>query len=364
MSPPQTNHWMRFFFIIQGEGRGHMMQALALSGMLRRNGHELSTVVVGKSMERTIPKFFIEEIGTKVEQVDSPNFTTDSRNRSVRMGKSILVSLFSLGKHIRSIWSIDQLVRKDQPDVIINFYDFIGGLYNIIKSPKAKFICIAHQYLVDHSSFEFAKGRLFDRTSFHISNWLTSYGTDLRLALSFQKNSDEGMMVVPPLLRQKILDAERTYGNHLLVYLLNHGYAADIDQYHDQYPEEVIHCFWDNPDAPDELKIDETLTYHRLNGAKFVKFLASCKGYVTTAGFESVCEAMYLEKPVMMVPVEGHFEQACNALDATKAGAGISRKSFDLKKIIDYLPSHEGNSEEFRKWVSTAEAVYLEKLTT
>ena len=36
-----------------------------------------------------------------------------------------------------------------------------------------------------------------------------------------------------------------------------------------------------------------------------------CKAYASTAGFESVCEAMYLGKPILMVPA--HIEQDCNA---------------------------------------------------
>lgn len=49
--------------------------------------------------------------------------------------------------------------------------------------------------------------------------------------------------------------------------------------------------------------------------------MAGCKAYASTAGFESICEAMYLGKPVLMVPA--HIEQDCNAYDAMKAGAGI-----------------------------------------
>lgn len=31
---------MKFLFIVQGEGRGHLTQALTLEDMLLRNGHE------------------------------------------------------------------------------------------------------------------------------------------------------------------------------------------------------------------------------------------------------------------------------------------------------------------------------------
>ena len=40
---------MRFLFIVQGEGRGHLTQALALEEMLTRNGHEIVEVLVGRN---------------------------------------------------------------------------------------------------------------------------------------------------------------------------------------------------------------------------------------------------------------------------------------------------------------------------
>ena len=43
---------LRFLFIVQGEGRGHLTQALSLADMLRRHGHEVVEVLVGKSHGR------------------------------------------------------------------------------------------------------------------------------------------------------------------------------------------------------------------------------------------------------------------------------------------------------------------------
>jgi len=63
--------------------------------------------------------------------------------------------------------------------------------------------------------------------------------------------------------------------------------------------------------------------------------MAKCKGLVTTAGFESVSEAMFLRKPVLMIPVKGHFEQFCNSRDAFKIGAGIFSEKFEINKLTD-----------------------------
>ncbi len=354
---------MRFLFIVQGEGRGHMTQALALSSVLRRQGHEITRVVVGRSERRTIPDFFLDKIQSRVYQVDSPNFVTDNDQKSVSLMKSIWLGLRRLGVYRSSLKQLDQMVKEDQPDVIINFYDFIGGLYNGIKKPKSKFVCIAHQYLAGHSTFEFPEGPLLDRSLMKLGNSVTSFGADQRLALSFQELPDEpGIEVVPPLLRKEVTDLVPEEQDHLLVYMLNHGYSAEVDVFHRDYPDQKLECFWDKPEAPEKLEIDDKLTYHRLNGELFIEKMRTCKGFLTTAGFESVCEAMYLGKPVMMMPVEGHYEQACNALDAQKVGAGISSKSFDLKKLLEYLPKHVDKSEKFRHWCDRSEPIFLAKL--
>ena len=36
---------MKFLFIVQGEGRGHLTQAITLEEILRRNGHEVVEIV-------------------------------------------------------------------------------------------------------------------------------------------------------------------------------------------------------------------------------------------------------------------------------------------------------------------------------
>jgi len=86
-----------------------------------------------------------------------------------------------------------------------------------------------------------------------------------------------------------------------------------------------------------------------------------CRGYISTAGFESICEAMYLKKPVMMIPVEGQYEQACNAIDGEISGAGIKGASFDISKLMDYLPNHT-QYNDFKHWVEKTESIFLEEL--
>ena len=78
--------------------------------------------------------------------------------------------------------------------------------------------------------------------------------------------------------------------------------------------------------------------------------------YASTAGFESICEAMYLGKPILMVPA--HIEQDCNAYDAVNSGAGISADDFDISRLISFADTFKHN-DGFRQWANHSEFMFL-----
>jgi uncharacterized protein (TIGR00661 family) len=143
-------------------------------------------------------------------------------------------------------------------------------------------------------------------------------------------------------------------GQFLLGYMVNHGYAEQIQDWHQQNPEWVVHVFWDKPGAPNCEEVRPNLFFHTLHERKFLTMMAECSGYITTAGFESLCEALYLGKPTLMVPVAGHYEQACNALDAVKAGVGISASGFEVDRLVQFLPFYQPKDQAFRQWADSA----------
>ena len=358
---------MKFIFIVQGEGRGHMTQAISLFQILKAHGHEVAHVIVGKSKRRELPEFVVKNISAPITQLASPNFVTDRHYRSVSVWRTLFFTVLKLRTYLTSVNRIAAIVNEEQPDTIINFYDFLGGLYYILKNPGVTHIAIAHQFLLNHSQFQFPKGRYIDRKLLLLGNRLAGYRAKKLLCLSFDDFGDERikkLIIVPPLLRSAIKTVSPSNGDHFLVYMVNHGYSEQVLAFHKKHPSVSIHCFWDKKDAPNELVIDDHLTFHRLDDDKFIQYMASCKGYLTTAGFESVCEAMFLGKPVLMVPVEGHFEQACNALDAERVGAGIYSDAFDLEKLLSYIPVHEEVTTSFHQWSEQTVNRMLTELTS
>jgi uncharacterized protein (TIGR00661 family) len=354
----------KVLFVVQGEGRGHMTQSIALRQVLEKNNYQVCGVIVGTSERRNIPSFFHEKFSNvPVERVQSPNFITKN-NRGINIPATAWHNLKRFRTYMKSANLLRKKVGEWKPDIIINFYEPIVGLYALStrRANRPPIVSIAHQYLGDHPEFEFPKGYLMDRLFLKKYTDLTSAGSSRILALSFDAMDDEGndvLKVVPPLLRSEVKKLNSVKGGYFLCYLVNAGYRADIENWHKKNPGVLLHVFTDMESEKEIIEVHENLFFHKLSDTKFLEYMAGCNGLISSAGFESVCEAFYLDKPAFMVPVEGHFEQLCNGLDATRAGVGIYDKKFEIGKFMSWLPSHQSKSDAFRKWENKAEELFI-----
>src|ERR1700741_4821035 len=131
-----------------------MTQAISMYELLIANGHEVCAVVLGSSGKRETPAFFYEKVKTQIVNIKSPNFSTDKKNRSVRLGPSILSNIMEIKSFRTSLKTIKALIEEHKPDAIVNFFDLLTGLYYFFNKPKIPFICIAHQYIYLHPDFQ------------------------------------------------------------------------------------------------------------------------------------------------------------------------------------------------------------------
>ena len=343
-----------------------MTQAISLSQLLRKSGHQVGAVLVGKNPNRQIPAFFYEKIEAPVRTFESPDFVMDKKNQGIHMLRSILANLRKLKTFSASIRRIDESVKEVEPEVIINFYDLLTGLYYLRKKPGIPLITIGHQYLLLHPDFIFPKGRWIDKKLLVFNTWFSGKYAVKQLAISFSKLPDaenKKIKVVPPLLRDEVKNMQPQKRDFLLGYMLNIGYAEEIAAWHAEHREVKLEFFWDNNKAEEITQVNENFHIHRINDRKFLEYMAGCKAFSSTAGFESICEAMYLNKPVMMVPTAGHYEQQCNALDASRAGAGIATNQFNLSTLLDYIENYKFDHQSYKKWADSSETIFLEELT-
>jgi len=357
---------MKFLFLVQGEGRGHISQAISLYGLLTREGHEVTAALIGKSPRREIPGYFYARLPVYTASYRSPNFKASKNRKGVDLAATFLYNLLNVPAYLFSVVKIRRIVKAKDPDVIVNFYDMLGGVYNFFFRDK-KTVCIGHHFFYSHPSAFFPEGRKTERALLLWLNKIVSYGASRILALSFREVAGaKRITIVPPLLRKEF-EGEPPPARHdkpvLLGYLLNDGFAHEAIEWSRRHREIECHFFWDNPRADREMKAGGNLTFHKIDDRLFIEYMKSSDLFASTAGFESLCEAMYLGKPFLCAPSENHYEQACNAIDATRDGAGIYDRRFNLDRLLEFQKTYSFDNAAFRKWARQAGRLFIRHLT-
>ncbi|NCN99820.1 UDP- glucuronosyltransferase [Candidatus Falkowbacteria bacterium] len=344
---------MTYLFFIQGEGRGHLTQALTLQEKLLSRGHQVLAFVVGNDHDVALPSFFTEQITSPILTIASPGFVVDKEGRGIKIISSALIAIKNLPRYWRSIQTIKKTIEQYQPDVLVSFYEPLAGQYYRIYKDSRPLFCLGHQYFIDSPSFKFPLSSKLPRLAFQFYNRLTAPSHSQKIALSFTKENDnpkKNFWVCPPLIRREIKQQKPSDNNFLLIYLLNAGYSRDIINWSTKHPDIKIEAFWNNPEQ-EVSYFGSNLIFHHLSGSKFISKLSDCHAYTSTAGFDSIAEAAYLQKQIMMVPTKNHFEQKCNAVDATRAKIAITSDNFNLSLITQKSTRSSSGLTTFKEWV-------------
>ncbi len=329
-----------------------MTQAIAALEMLERAGHRVVHVLAGSNQSRVLPAFFRDAFDCPMTTFAAPGF-------SIKQGKAIstfssTLHLFSnLKKYRASLRLMEGAIEESSPDLVVNFLEPLLGYLNLRRRIQPPTLSIAHHFMFDHPQYPRVPGFFFQKIGMMRYVRLTGANAK-KLALSFYEAGNRpGVFVCPPILRKQLFSlTPENPGTHLLVYLLNYGYAEEIKAWHAKRPDVPINCFYDKPGAPEVEQVSPNLTFHALHGEKYLRLMATARGVVCTAGFESISEAAYLGKPLLMVPVQNHVEQHVNSLDAQLVGLGTRADSFDLSILLE--PRDSKPLDTFRRWVDRA----------
>ena len=291
---------MSYLIIVQCEGRGHLTQALSLASILRRQGHEVVKVLVGRTRHRQIPEFFLHGIGAPVDTFEAPQFSFKAGDTRVSLAHTVMANLAPrrLEAYVRSVCFIRAQILQYRPDEVVNFYEMLSGLAVKCFRLPVEMVGVGHQYLMLHRSYRQAARRGWGAWLLRQHVRLSAMGCSRLLALSFYPmagDEDRHITIVPPLLRREVLQNDECHReNFILGYIVNNAFASQIRAWSREHPECELHVFWDNKEYPESWKAERNLTFHRVNDKLFLSLMRRCNGYVTTAGFESVCEALFL----------------------------------------------------------------------
>jgi uncharacterized protein (TIGR00661 family) len=149
---------------------------------------------------------------------------------------------------------------------------------------------------------------------------LKSYApSTIQFGLHFGRYSKE---IYTPVIRQDVREAKVTDSGHCTVYLPSYDDATLISIFAG-IPEVQWQIFSKHCKKP--LKNDN-LSIKPLSNDSFIKSMASCRGVLCGAGFETPAEALFLGKKLMVIPMHNQFEQQYNAAALKAMGVPVLNK--------------------------------------
>ena len=344
-------------FIVQGEGKGHMSQALALKEYLDEAGHTVEAVLLGTGASDKVPDYFKKAFPDRLRIFRSPWFLRTPNKKGIYIGRTLLINLFYSAGYLKEITRIRREIDALQPDVIFNFYELLGALAMRKTDRGIRKIGLGHHFYLHLNKALCKIGPVWHRILLKMHTNLIMKSCDMVLALSFrQEKGSDAIRVVPPLVRREFREMHYVPGDRYLVYLLQEGFFYDLVRLARSTPGFQADLFTSLTPA---IEIPEGIRIHSFDAKKFSKLTASCKGLITTAGFDSAAEAACHGIPLAVIPSHNHFEQKCNGADITAKGIGISVSQIN-QGILERM--HSFDSREYRAWVDQAGEMILNSM--
>ena len=311
---------MRILYGIQGTGNGHLARAIDVIPALERHGRVV-LLVSGYASEIALPR----EVKYRLKGL------------GFAFGRSGGIDLWS------SYAQSDlRRLQREISDCPVHKYDLVVTDFEPVSAwaaQKAHKPCVglSHQAAVLHPaspkpSKAFSIGRAI----------LTHYAPTQRdYGFHFGRYARE---ISTPVIRNTIRRLEPVTKPHYTVYL-----PAYDDQKVVERLGQVAEVRWEVFSKHAKARSRSgNVTIHPVSQDGWLESLRTCTGVLCGAGFETPAEALYLGKKLLVVPMKGQYEQACNAVALCEMGVPVLRK-LSAKRI-----------EEVRRWVLSEDSVAVD----
>jgi uncharacterized protein (TIGR00661 family) len=322
---------MRILYGAVGEGLGHATRSGVVAEHLIAQGHQVKMVASGRAfpyLAERLPD--VEEIwGFSFALQDGQVDTWQTILKNVRGAKGGLPENWKQG---------DAISKTFAPELAIT--DFDGFAYAVARRRRIPVVSLGNIQMVARCEHEAAivegvRAPYVQARAF-VASKLPRASRYLILTFFHPRIRAKRTELVAPVLREEIVAARPEPGEHLLAYgrmaqesfdaLAATGVPAFVYGARDGLTEEVV---------------EGSLTFKPFSNDGFVDDLRTCRGVVASAGFSLMCEAVYLGKPMLAIPLAGQFEQVMNARYLERLGYGIAADSVDAPALHRFLEGQE-----------------------
>jgi uncharacterized protein (TIGR00661 family) len=305
---------------VNGEGAGHSTRAREVLTHLVAQGHNLYVASFDRGLQNLKDTFDVTEIyGFRFAYV----------NNRVRYKRTIAKNLLTVPHAAKSLSRLNELVEEKKVNLVIT--DFEPLTCHVGHKQRLPVISIDNQHCLTNTEVSYPKQYRRDAAAAKLVTKLMTPRANAYLVISFFNAPirKRNTFLFPPLLRQQILDARPSEGDHLLVYVTSPAPALAklLGSVRCRF---IAYGFGREGSAGN-------ITFKKPSIDGFFSDLVSARALIANSGFSLVTEALHLGKPYLAVPVSHQFEQIFNAYWLEKSGYGAYWEELNKERVESFL---------------------------
>ena len=334
---------MRIAWGVMGYGRGHAMRTMSVLPALMKE-HEITVFTAGDAYEVLAPRFptvRIPMIGYRYNDQGGHSLA-----RTLTQNAGPVADLMFSGSGIAQV---EREFKTRGTELVIS--DSEAWTHRAARRLKIPRISFDHVGILAYCKPHFPPD-LWPAGVRDAYGYRALMGVPERILVSSFYPAEPaypGVRIVGPMLRDAVLRAKPDTGDYLLCYF-NKGefqYRPHIDRALRLLDVPVV--IYGTP----YVGRVENLDFRAPSNEGFVRDLAGCRAVISTAGNQTIGEAIALEKPILALP-EDAFEQRLNGYMIERMGVGMradlnSLTPSDVDRFLAQSERYRSCTQEHRR---------------
>jgi uncharacterized protein (TIGR00661 family) len=320
------------FYGIQGEGLGHATRSKTIIEHLSKK-NEIHVFCGGRAFQ------YMTKHYNDVHRITSPHiFYAKNRASNIR---TFFLNLVKVPHFILSYFVVRRAFREKRPDMIITDFEPITNYFGLLHGIPT--VSVDNQHVISKSDVDYPR-RMKDqyvKTKIIVKLMIWKARRYFMINFFFPEVKYPNCYFVRPIIRKEIQRLRPGKKDFVLVYQTSFTDTHLVPSLLAAGEKTVVYGY-------PQPGVEGNIRFREFNETEFFHDLKNCKAVITNGGQSLICEAIFLKKPVLSVPVKNQFEQYVNAEYIERLGFGEFHENINsqiIRTFLSRLPVYRKNLE-------------------